>query len=64
MAHVNSSVSTQSMIINKKKSTMIEGTEQLTPVWLENWHHCHMPISLRLFQRKPQVFLEIEDQTR
>jgi len=64
MAHVNSSVSTQSMIINNKKSTMIEGMEQLMPVWLENRHHCHMPTSLRSLQGRPQVFLKIEDQTR
>ena len=64
MAHANSSVSIESIIINKKKSTMTEGTEQLMSVWLENWRHCHMPISFRSFQGRPQVFLKIEGQTR
>jgi hypothetical protein len=60
MVHVHSTVSTESMIINMKRSTVTEGTEKLMPVWLENWQHCHMLKSLMLFQRWPQLFLKIE----
>ena len=47
-----------STVISKKRGKMMEEMEKLLSVWMQNQHHCRVPLHLMMIQEKARNLYE------